>query len=600
MWRMRSSALLAMIVVGCSTTTEVAPPKGDTGDDPIGAFDVGDLDADDFPDVGFVSPPSRLELGHTVVASPPPPPISGGTLIIAADGHTAIASDPDRDLVWFVDLDTRAITSTKLQAGDEPGRVIEDDRGHVVVALRRGGAIATLDRKTGAVLARDKVCGAPRGLAYEAAGHSLRVACAGGELVTIDLETGYHATVPLGADLRDVLSIDGNLYVTRFRTGDVLKLDGFGNLLSTSHVTTAPGTKPNTVAWRALPSAGGGVAILHQRATTGDVQVSPGGYGSSTCGPVTVAVSNIGGTLGNTVGIALPGAFHAVDFAIAKDGKSAVVVAPGGSHVSVGTQIYRVALDSPSGGCSDPASVARGRIDGEPTGVAFAADGRLVVQSRQPAALIIDGETVPLPGEDRIDTGHMIFHGGSGFGIACVSCHVEGGEDAVTWSFGGGIGKRRTQSLRGNVLSRAPFHWDGSLPTFGSLVEEVFEHRMLGPKLDPSQLAALARYIDSIPRLTPTEPSDAGLGRVVFEARCTGCHSGTAFTDGKLHDVGTGGLFKTPTLQGLWFRAPYLHDGCASTLEARFDRCGGGDAHGATSDLSETQKLNLVAYLQSL
>jgi len=32
-----------------------------------------------------------------------PPPIAGGTLILLADGKTAVAGDPDHDVVWIVD-----------------------------------------------------------------------------------------------------------------------------------------------------------------------------------------------------------------------------------------------------------------------------------------------------------------------------------------------------------------------------------------------------------------------------------------------------------------------------------------------------------------
>jgi hypothetical protein len=52
-------------------------------------------------------------------------------------------------------------------------------------------------------------------------------------------------------------------------------------------------------------------------------------------------------------------------------------------------------------------------------------------------------------------------------------------------------------------------------------------------------------------------------------------------------------------------RAPFLHDGCATTLTDRFgDRrvptCGGGDLHGKTAHLTSAQIADLVAYLESL
>jgi hypothetical protein len=44
-----------------------------------------------------------------------------------------------------------------------------------------------------------------------------------------------------------------------------------------------------------------------------------------------------------------------------------------------------------------------------------------------------------------------------------------------------------------------------------------------------------------------------------------------------------------------------MHNGCAKTLLDRFlPSCGGGDAHGKTSQLSEPQRLDLVAYLNTL
>jgi hypothetical protein len=44
-----------------------------------------------------------------------------------------------------------------------------------------------------------------------------------------------------------------------------------------------------------------------------------------------------------------------------------------------------------------------------------------------------------------------------------------------------------------------------------------------------------------------------------------------------------------------------MHNGCAETLNERFSsECGGGAQHGVTSHLSDGQKADLVAYLESL
>ena len=73
-------------------------------------------------------------------------------------------------------------------------------------------------------------------------------------------------------------------------------------------------------------------------------------------------------------------------------------------------------------------------------------------------------------------------------------------------------------------------------------------------------------------------------------------------SDGQLHWVGTSPEpLKTPSLRGVSKRLPLMHDGCASTLRARFDLgCGGGDQHGVTSHLDADQIDALVSYLETL
>jgi cytochrome c peroxidase len=72
-------------------------------------------------------------------------------------------------------------------------------------------------------------------------------------------------------------------------------------------------------------------------------------------------------------------------------------------------------------------------------------------------------------------------------------------------------------------------------------------------------------------------------------------------TDSKVYDVGTGGAFKVPSLLSVGNRAPYLHDGCATTLHDRFTGCGASsDQHGVTSHLEAAEIDALVAYLETL
>jgi hypothetical protein len=72
-------------------------------------------------------------------------------------------------------------------------------------------------------------------------------------------------------------------------------------------------------------------------------------------------------------------------------------------------------------------------------------------------------------------------------------------------------------------------------------------------------------------------------------------------TNNQSFAVGTGGEFQVPPLVNLAYRAPYMHNGCAPTLMARFTdaSCGGGDTHGRTAQLSTDQLADLIAYLET-
>ena len=83
--------------------------------------------------------------------------------------------------------------------------------------------------------------------------------------------------------------------------------------------------------------------------------------------------------------------------------------------------------------------------------------------------------------------------------------------------------------------------------------------------------------------------------------KCATCHTGARFTNNVSYDVGTGEALQVPSLVGLAFRAPYMHDGCAKTMLDRLGTiCGGGDKHGVTSQLTTEEKTDLAAYLESL
>jgi mono/diheme cytochrome c family protein len=138
-------------------------------------------------------------------------------------------------------------------------------------------------------------------------------------------------------------------------------------------------------------------------------------------------------------------------------------------------------------------------------------------------------------------------------------------------------------------------------------VKEVFVGRMSGFNPSADQSDALSSWLDRQPALH-AEPADAlaaERGKVLFEspeARCSQCHAGAHLTNNKTENVGTGADLQVPSLQGVRFRTPLMHDGCAATLSERFTDvlCGGGDKHGTTSQLSAAQVGDLTAYLETL
>ena len=105
-----------------------------------------------------------------------------------------------------------------MQAGDEPGRLVEDGAGRVHVALRGAGAVATLDPVSATVTSRLNVCPAPRGVAWDASTDLVWVACATGELIALPAAGGspVHSFV-VARDLRDVIASGGSVAVTQFR-----------------------------------------------------------------------------------------------------------------------------------------------------------------------------------------------------------------------------------------------------------------------------------------------------------------------------------------------------------------------------------------------
>jgi len=290
---------------------------------------------------GVTSPPEFAPyLGMTSTQSAAPPAISGGTLLVLSDGHTVVASDPDRDAIYVVDLTSRTLAQTiALQPGDEPGRLVEDGAGRVHVALRGGGAVVTCDPGSGTVITRRPVCAGPRGVAYDAATDAIHVACHDGQLVRLPAGGGDpDRRLQLDDDLRDIVVDGDKLLVTRFRSAELLTVASDGTVtgraqlpsFSSSQVHQGAQYTPS-VAWRALPAPGGGVMVLHQRGMVDPVRPAPGGYGgANTCDTIVHGcITRIDRDGSTRTGPALASLVLAIDMAFSPDGTQLAVVAPG-------------------------------------------------------------------------------------------------------------------------------------------------------------------------------------------------------------------------------------------------------------------------------
>ena len=219
--------------------------------------------------------------------------------------------------------------------------------------------------------------------------------------------------------------------------------------------------------------------------------------------------------------------------------------------------------------------------------------------------------------------------------ISCSSCHPDGQPDGRTWHNPEGL--RQTPPLHGLAYTH-PQHWSADRDE-----TQDFEHTIRGPLMGgrglhkgrlnkplgatnrglSKSLDALAAYTNSH-KFTLSPYAKNGLspaaerGRKLFyskQTKCAECHNGPFLTDSqsgkpsRRHDVGTGTVDKsetmgtsydTPTLLGLYRSAPYLHHGMAASLRDVLTTQNAGDKHGVTSQLSEREVDDLVAFLKSL
>jgi hypothetical protein len=220
--------------------------------------------------------------------------------------------------------------------------------------------------------------------------------------------------------------------------------------------------------------------------------------------------------------------------------------------------------------------------------------------------------------------------------ISCATCHVNGASNAKLFIPGlsthpgnfdttsaffnpkaddGVLDPLTIPSLRG-ARFLAPYGHDGRIGSLRDFVRNVIVNEFTGAEPSNEILDAMVVYIEDIdflpnPNLDqaqrlkvdarPSQLRGEGLFSKPFphdpNMSCAACHMpSAAFADHRQHDVGTGGLYKTPTLLNANFNAPYLHDGrftdYAQVID-HFDR-----QFGLT--LSAQDRVDLEAYLTAV
>lgn len=221
-------------------------------------------------------------------------------------------------------------------------------------------------------------------------------------------------------------------------------------------------------------------------------------------------------------------------------------------------------------------------------------------------------------------------------GISCETCHQQGAGNAKLFVPGlssrpgnfdttsprfhaeadnGVLDPVTVPSLRG-AKYLWPYGHDGRIASLQEFVRNVIVNEFAGPEPSPQIVDALVTYVREISflpnakigaagRLTAKASEAARRGEQLFNKpfphdatlSCAACHQpSAAFVDHKVHDVGSGGLFKTKTLLNADFNAPYFHDGRFDSYDQvvqHFDK---------TFDLglSQQDRGDLVAYLEAV
>jgi YVTN family beta-propeller protein len=538
--------------------------------------------------VTLVALPSREILKEIIVDKDPQ------AIAFSPDGLRAFVTHRATDSVSVIDVNRQGVQAA-FATVDEPGGVLVDSIGRLFIANQGSASVSVVNARSGETVAIIPTVAGPRGLAFS--------------------------------------PDESRLYVTHFASGSLSIIDTSA-LEVLSKVSTGPDSNLSN---GVVLNAEGTRAYLPQ---TRSDSTNPALVFDATVFPIVSVVDLESLTNLNPERIHLDLADEPVGMpfdAVLKDELKLYVLNAGSNDISV--------IDPGTG-----KGLAHIEAGHHPRGLALSADGNtlFVNNSLSGTVSVIDTETDTVVDEIEVTrvaltgallNGKRLFNSSDRADlareqwIACSICHFDGEMDERTWFFPDG--PRNTTSLLG-VKDTLPVHWSGDLDELQD-VEQTIRGIQAGTGLAPGpdncepacdqappntgrsrdldDLAMFMETLDFPPN--PNRKPDGGLveaaerGKLLFHSPATGCsecHVPPLYTDGQRHDIGTaaesgerkGNEFDTPSLRGIYKTAPYLHDGSAATLRDVFTTANAENLHGTTTQLSDQDLDDLIAFLTSI
>lgn len=201
---------------------------------------------------------------------------------------------------------------------------------------------------------------------------------------------------------------------------------------------------------------------------------------------------------------------------------------------------------------------------------------------------------------------------------SCHSCHQDGGTNARpmdTMNDGTEMTLKTVLPLY-HVTKTFPWTWHGWQTSLMDSMEKSVTSTMQGEKPSEQDKRDLIAFLATLK--TPVNPfrnadgslsAEAERGKAIFHGRkaaCIDCHNGAHFSDGKIHDVGTGSEsdfyrgYNTPSLLGVHEKVRLLHTGRARDLHRVITDLHRPEDVNGEGDLSEQEISDLIAYLRTL